>query len=69
MSSICFRVNLYQTSVCTSIFHTLYNSFQILFDWPFVNSDSLASTLIEQFHDSINKLAYSAGNNSQQFHK
>ena len=50
MSSICFRVNLYQTSVCTSIFHTLYNSFQILFDWPFENSDSFASTLMEEWN-------------------
>ena len=55
MCSICFRVNLHQTSVCASIFHTLYNSFQILFDWPFENSDSFASTLMEEFHNSINK--------------
>lgn len=55
MSSICFKTKLYQISVCTSIFYTLYNSFQILFDWPFENSDSFASTLIEEFHNSVSK--------------
>lgn len=55
MSSICFKTKLYQISVCTSIFFTLYNSFQILFDWPFENSDSFASTLIEEFHNSVSK--------------